>query len=323
MLPDLTEGLISGPVDPSTGPPVLDEVVSDDSSLEGAESDTSAGDSVEPIIQTTEEDFVPRTLSQDAPVPKADRVRWEFRCKICQLATKLPTVYEMLHKLVLRDKRSYNSSIAEVNAYIHQHRLRVHPLNMVNILKHFKAHIGIETQAQLAISRQNINNAPPMAALAATQGIMPLINEAVGDDADDFNNLNELRVRITNVLRRLESQLDIIDQDGIRRLDKFAVSSFVALTSETRACINDISKMRQSERLLNTVVQSLLDKLTFAIIPQLMEEYKVVVTELRAAGVPEDAVIRVDLRLRTKMAEIIGTTARAAVSEVQRDFKIR
>lgn len=320
MLPNDSEGTVSGSTDAGSEPNDM-ENVPDVDAVEGAEQNQDPGADLAPPGVSV---LVPPTLPPQAPVPPADRVRWEYRCKICQLAIKLPTIYQKLHDLILKDKRSYNSSVAEVNAYIAQHRLRVHPLNMPNILTHFKKHIGIETQVQLAISRQNMTPVVPTQAQVAQQVLQPTVIDAVGDEVDDFNNLNELRVRITNVLRRLELQLDVMDPATQQvRLDKFAVQSFVALTAETRACIQDLNKMRQSERLLNTVAQTLLDRLTFAIIPQLMEEYKVVTQELAEQGVSPEIVQRVDFRLRTKMSEIITNTARGAILEIRRQFKLK
>lgn len=311
MLPDNSEGPLSGPIDVSAGTTVL-EPVPDDNTIEGGEQDQSSVPRVDP-----------RQLPRDAPIPQADRIQWEYRCKICQLAVSHPSLYEKIHTLIIKDGRSYNSTINEMNAYFTQHRLRISCLNMMNMMAHFKKHVGVETQVQLTIAKQNAAAIVPQAAQSSLQNVQAMADVAVGDDVDDFNNLNELRVHATNILRRLEAQLDVIDPSTKQmRLDKFALNSYVKLISEVRACITDLNKMRQSERLLNTVVQSLLERLTFAIIPQLLEEYKVVMEELRAADVPPDVVQRCDLRLRVKTAEIIATTARAAVMEVSRQFGI-
>jgi hypothetical protein len=222
---------------------------------------------------------------------------------------------------VLKDRQSYGSALADINAYITQHGLDLKLLNMVNMSGHFGKHISMKQRVALVVTQAQPAPAPLN---QQVQAIAPMLAAAIGTEVDDFRNLEDIRRRITNQMLNLEGQLQVIDpKTNQLRLDKMALSLFVTLTSETRACINDLNKMRQSERLMNTVVQQLLDRMTFAIIPQLLEEYSVIGEELRHHRVEPDVVRMIDERLRTKTAQIIATTARAAVTEVQRQFKLR
>lgn len=292
---------------------------SDDQEVAGGESDgTESGPEV--LAEPAESKALAVT---GAPASGTDHdvVRFEYRCKICQLSVRLPSLYRRVHELVLRDKMSYTDAMAEVNSYIKQHNLGIKLLNMVNMSGHFSKHINISQRVALAVARSNQAPSPPP---SAVRDVAPLAIKAAETDVDDFKNLDELRRRLTGVLEKLETQLENKDAaTGAMKLDRWNVQLFVSIISEARACVNDLNKMRQSERLMNTVVQQLLERMTFAIIPQLLEEYKVVCDELRHAKVPDKTVDLIDERLRTKTAQIIAQTARAAVVEVQRQFKLR
>lgn len=302
-----------------------DDIIEPESGIESVVSDTDAG----LLADESTDDSAPDGPGSPAAVPPeglgVNTSFYEYRCKICRLANTNPTIYKKLHDLVLSDRRSYNSAMAEVNTYIKQHSIDLALLNMMNILKHFKKHISTSQRTALTIA-QALPGPPvvPAAAGKTMAEVEKMAQSASASDVDDFNNLNDLRKRITNVVTSLQSQLEEKDPvSGQIKLNKHAVQLFAGLIAETRACINDLNKMRQSERLIKTVVQSLLDRMTFAIIPQLLEEYKLVVEELVHAGVPKEVADRCDERLRRKSAEIIAVTARAAVTEIQRQFKLR
>jgi hypothetical protein len=247
------------------------------------------------------------------------QLRYEYRCKICQLSSKAPTLYRKIHELVFNDHMSYNGAMNEVNTYIKQHGMSLTFLNIVNVTGHFKKHIQVEEVVAAAIRSME---APPVP--AAVQAIAPLAQRAVQDGLDDFRNLETLRHGITAQLEKLQTQLDVVDpKTNQLKLDKWSLDLYVKVVRETRAVINDLNEMRRSEKLMNNVVQTLLDRLTFAIIPQLLDEYKLIAEELENCKIPTEIVIRIDERLRRKTAEIIVQTTRAAVTEVQRQFKLR
>jgi hypothetical protein len=246
------------------------------------------------------------------------QLRYEYRCKICQLSSKAPTLYRRIHELVYNDHMTYGQAMNEVNTYIKQHGMQLTMLNAVNVTGHFKKHIEVEEAVAVAIRNEPAYVPPAVAAIA------PLAQKAAQDGLDDFRNLEILRHGITTQLEKLQGQLDIVDpKTNQLKLDKWSLDLYVKVVRETRAVIGDLNEMRRSEKLMNNVVQTLLDRLTFAIIPQLLEEYKLIAEELESCKIPTDIVVRIDERLRRKTAEIIVQTTRAAVTEVQRQFKLR
>ena len=252
------------------------------------------------------------------------QVRYEYRCKICQLSSKAPSLYRKIHELVYNDRMSYNMAMNEINTYIKQHGMQLTMLNIVNVTGHFKKHIAVESAIANAIQTMDPTPAPPLAPRAAEEAIAPLAAKAVEAGLDDFRHMENLRNGITAQLQKLQDQLEVIDpKTNLRKLDKWSLDLYVKVVRETRAVVNDLNDMRRSEKLMNNVVQTLLDRLTFAIIPQLLDEYKLIAEELENYKIPNEIVIRIDERLRRKTAEIIVQTTRAAVIEVQRQFRLK
>lgn len=251
------------------------------------------------------------------------QLRYEFRCKICRLSQEHPELYIQIHEMVLKERLTYTAALQRANHYIEEHQLGIALLNIVNIGSHFRKHIGADQRVAMVISQEiePPSFSPPPKVAKAMQ---KMVDEHVGDEVDDFRNLDNIRSRLTAQLDVLENQLNTVDPvTKATRLSHQAVGLYKELIGEIRNCINDLNKMRQSERLIKTVVQQLLDRMTFAIIPQLLDEYTIIAEELSHHGTPTEIVRNIDERLRTKTAQIIATTARAAVVEIQRTFKLR
>jgi hypothetical protein len=292
----------SGPTDDQSGPELLEDACA------GTTEITVSGDPAAP----------PSGLDQF-------HTRWEFRCKICQLAIKYPTLYKMIHDMIIKDGKAYNAAMTEMNEYIGANKLGIPHFNMMNMLGHFNKHVDLKAKTAMALARSNMG-APPMVPAAGRpllQYVNDMVEQRAKSEVDDYENLDEIRRRVTAVMNKLMDELEEADKDGKTKLSKHGLQLYVSLVSETRACINDLNKMRQSEKLMNTVVTQLLEKMTFSIIPQLLEEYKAMEEELRHANVDPDVIVRINLGLRIKTAQIIATTAKAAVVEIQRQFKLR
>ena len=249
------------------------------------------------------------------------QLRYEYRCKICQLSSKAPSLYRRIHELVYNDHMSYNASMNEINTYIKQHGMQLTMLNIVNVSGHFKKHIQVEEAIAVAINAMEPAAIVPR---SVTETLAPLAAKAVEAGLDDFRHMEQLRNGITTQLEKLQEQLEVVDpKTNIKRLDKWSLDLYVKVVRETRGVINDLNEMRRSEKLMNNVVHTLLDRLTFSIIPQLLEEYKLIAEELENYKIPNEIVVRIDERLRRKTSEIIVQTTRAAVTEVQRQFKLK
>lgn len=73
---------------------------------------------------------------------------------------------------------------------------------------------------------------------------------------------------------------------------------------------------------MNLVIKSLVEKNSYEIVSQLSREYDQIKRDLADAGVAQDVIIRIDQGLRMKLAEVVATTARAAVEQVVRSYKL-
>jgi hypothetical protein len=255
---------------------------------------------------------------------KKKDIKFQFRCKICIYLKTNPAIYDMIHNAVLRDHFSYSATIAYINKYLADNDIDLPPLNLVNFSTHFKMHVSPETAGIIAAKGCDIVTTAIQKANPGNKTLASVAQsiQDSGSEQDDFKNMDDVRKKITQVMEVLHSQLEEVDVDGQLKLNRVSVELFIRLISEVRACIAELSKMRQSEKLMRMVVQTIIDKVQLSIAPQLIDEFAVIAEELKEIGLDSETITKIDNRLRSRTAHIIATTSRSAVHDVQRKFKL-
>jgi hypothetical protein len=194
------------------------------------------------------------------------------------------------------------------------------PLNKVNVCKHFNLHAPTKAKTAMALTKAVSTHAIMGKRTMASPELVKMVTEKVNQDVGDFNDLSSIRDKLLDKLQSLDNHITNTGEDG--QMDRWAVQLYSTLAAEIRACVVDLNKMRQSERLMKSVVQTLLDKLMLGVTPLLLDEYDVIINALRDKGIDTGFVDMIDERLRTRTAKIMTDTARMAVMEVSKQFKI-
>lgn len=257
-------------------------------------------------------------------MPSNMPVVFEQRCKICQMAKSNPELFKDLHYQVLEVQSSHNRAMHYINNRIDTENLGLVKLNNQNMSVHFSSHImmpdrvAAEVSKQLAPGQMHMKDVSP----DISGYVEDMVRRKVGNDVSDYLNLDHLRAQLMNKLDVIDDLVASVDDSGEKRVDLDAMSQYTSIVKEIRACIVDLNKIRQSKQLMNLVIKSLVEKNSFEIVSQLSREYDQIKKDMQEAGVDEAIIIRVDQSLRMKLAEVVATTARAAVEQVIRTYKL-
>jgi hypothetical protein len=215
---------------------------------------------------------------------------------------------------------SLTRGVKYVNHRIETEGLPVQKFNLENFSAHFASHITLPERVSLELGKacktplKEIN-------LEAGNAVEDMVRRKVGNDVNDYLHLDSLRSQLTEKLEILDSAVEK-ESDGIKTLDLEVLDRYSRLASEIRNCIIDLNKIRQSRKLINIVIRSLIEKYTFNIIRHLIREYDHVKDEMIAAGVDEVLAVKVNQQLKLQAADIIATTAKSAVEDVTRTYKL-
>lgn len=251
-------------------------------------------------------------------------VIFEQRCKICQMAKSHPELFKDLHFQVLEVQSSHSRAMNYINQRIDNEQLQLVKLNNQNMSVHFSSHIMLndrvinEVNKQLAPNQQALKDVNP----EVNGYVSDMVRRKVGNEVSDYLNLDHLRAQLMEKLEFLDEFVSTVDDKGDRKVDLDAMGHYTSVIKEIRACIVDLNKIRQSKQLMNMVIKSLVEKSSYDIVSQLSREYEQIKRDMLDAGVPIDVVTRVDHLLKMKLAEVVATTAKGAIEQVMRTYKL-
>ena len=247
---------------------------------------------------------------------------FEWRCKICQMAKTHQDLFKDLHSQVLEIGSSLNRAMSYINSRIENEKISLSKLNNQNMSVHFAHHITLPDRVNTEINKLS-PTAPALKDVSPEIGsyVEDMVRRKVGNEVNDYLNLDSLRAQMMEKLEFLD-EVVTLEKDGKKLVDLDAMAQYTTLIKEIRNCIVDLNKIRGSKQLMGMVVKSLVEKQTFETVQQLSREYDQVKKDLLDAGVSDSIVIRVDTQMRMRLAQIVAETARAAVQDVTRMYKL-
>lgn len=251
------------------------------------------------------------------------QVVFEFRCKICKMANTHPELYKDLHSQILEVGSSMNRAMNYINARIDNEQIPLAKLNNQNMGVHFSSHITIPDRVNSELSKLTVASNPTLTSVNPAIGyeIEDMVRRRVGNDVNDYLNLDQLRSQMMEKLEILD-EVVTVEKDDKKLIDFDALTQYTSLIKEIRATIVDLNKIRSSKQLMNMVIKSLVEKQTFQVVRELSREYDQVKQDLLAAGVDQAVVVRVDQQMRVRLAEIVATTARSVIDDVSKAYKL-
>ncbi len=249
-------------------------------------------------------------------------VIFEWRCKICQMAKSYPELFKDLHSQILEVGSSQNRAMNYINSRIDNEQIPIAKINNQNMGAHFSSHITIPDRVNTELARLGPAN-PTLVSISPEIGheIEDMVRRKVGNEVNDYLNLDSLRSQMMEKLDFLD-EVTTREVDGKKLVDLEAMSQYTTMIKEIRNTIVDLNKIRQGKQMMNMVIKSLIEKQTFQVVKELSREYDQIKKDLLDAGVDNTIVVRMDQALRIKLAEVVATTARAAIEDVTRAYKL-
>ncbi len=256
---------------------------------------------------------------------KVGIVVFEHRCKICNISRSHPELYTDLHSQILEAGASNARAMNHINARIENEQIPLPKLNNQNMSAHFNSHIAIPNRVNQELARFGGNTGTSsLVSVNPEVGheIEDMVRRKVGNEVNDYLNLESLRASLGEKLEFLD-EVVMKEVDGKKLVDLEAMSQYTVLVREIRSCITDLNKIRQGKQLMNMVIKALIEKQTFQVVRELSREYDQIKKDLLEAGVDNTIVVRMDQGMRLKLAEIVATTARQALEDVTRSYKLQ
>jgi hypothetical protein len=258
------------------------------------------------------------------PVNPTQSILFERRCKICQMANSSPDIFKDLHINVLEVGMSLNRAMNLVNDRIRNECPEIALLNNQNLGVHFGSHITLPERVAHEIATATSSTPPSLKEINPEVGtfIQDIIQKKIGNEVNDYLNLDNLRMRALEKLELLDGIIEKTSSNGDKIVDLDAMTHFTGLLKEIRSCVVDLNKVRNSRQLISMIIKNLIEKTTFETVRKLSREYDQVKKDLIDKGVGQDIVISMDQQLRINLAEIVSEVARSAIQDILRMYKL-
>jgi len=255
-------------------------------------------------------------------MPKDAPILYEYRCKICQLAKSNPDIFTDLHTQVLEVGTSLSRAMNNINSKIENDNLTISKLNNQNMSVHFSSHISLPERVNVEISKHSPTQ-PSLKEVNPEMGylIEDMVRRKVGNEINDYLNLDQLRTQMTDKLQLLDTAIEV-ESTSSNKINVENMQLYTKLVTEIRNCIVDLNKIRQSRQLMNVIIKSLIERYTFDIAKLLTKEYDQIRLDMVASGVEESIALKMSQNLKLTAAQIIAQTARSAVEDILRTYKL-
>lgn len=234
-------------------------------------------------------------------------------------------LYKDLHSQILESGLSMNRAMNYINSRIDNEQIDCVKINNQNMAAHFNAHVSIPDRVNQELAKvPGAPNNPSLVSVNPSVGheIEDMVRRKVGNEVNDYLNLESLRSSMMDKLEFLD-EVTTKEVDGKKLVDLEAMSQYTTMIKEIRNTIVDLNKIRQGKQMMNMVIKSLIEKTTFQVVKELSREYDQVKKDLLEAGVEHTIVTRVDQAQRIALARIVAVTARAAIEDVTKAYKLQ
>jgi len=251
------------------------------------------------------------------------RVKWEGRCKLCCLFKTHRELFEEIHHLVLHVGFSQSRALQVANSKIGLLNLQSGErgesglafFNGMNFSNHFRFHLPIDVATALKIRTQALNIVRPENE-ESESALQKQMDDALRTNLSDYERLTDLVNRFEKRVCELEADLDKKGMSWTR------ASDFTAMMREVVRMRSELIKLKQSERLISTIVSQVLHTYTVGSLKEILRTVEQIQSELLSSG-DTDLAIRVSKRLRESIVEGMESNARIAVEAVSREFGLR
>jgi hypothetical protein len=206
-------------------------------------------------------------------------MKFEKTCKMCKIGFANPKLLDKLHKQRFKDKKSLRLFEEEINNIIKTSDdpkiQSLEKISYVAVQNHFAKHMGKVLTAKY--KTDNIMNVTQNARKELDQQNLMPIEVRVGIrklEKDRINLTNDL----SNLYETLKERFEQFDEEQGKRIDlglpgeKGNLEGYSVLSKELRACLGELSKIKQAERLTKNIIQFALKHYTKVVIEESIKE---------------------------------------------------
>lgn len=242
-------------------------------------------------------------------------------CRICLFSKNNIELYNWFtHKAMAG--YPYGKIATEAIKYMGATCPDIKPPTRKSIWVHFEKHLPIKDAARLLSARRDF----------MPNGDMPLVSPAVikqlgTGNFDEYKELCALYVKFREVHDKIYERADALQNtstDGTKNSvwSQSKIATYTTMINTQKSILSEISKMRQSNKLISVATKYIIETYTKNIVTKLMEEFSGLVSIMRRQNVNSDIIDAFEEITSTKLANILVNEAEEAMDQTKSEFKL-
>lgn len=257
-------------------------------------------------------------------IPGFPELRYQHRCRVCQLAKAHPGLIKLLHRF-RRDDEFQDSTIhTKMRAVFERHG--VPPPSARAIGRHLEAHVDFSVEQPKSDFDLPDPEETAFERLAAAEEELDQNNPshiALGTNDSDYHNMADLFRRLMRRIMALDADpLGFITPDGQHSTQR--LSTWSSMVDNARRIIEGLNKMRNSDRMTISILEQHTKRYATAIAAPIAEALREIRDDLTEIDDPQaqQLATKLTLLLDQHVTDIFTEAAIKSLRESREKYKL-
>ena len=244
---------------------------------------------------------------------------FEPKCTLCNWSKHEPGLYGVFISMAMQEGSSYGAIADALQQHITEQNIKgVKAPGKKNIWTHVQEHMKVDEQAKMTVAKQEamvVATTPTGETQAITQY---LVDKKVNDYEEMCSLYNEIAARCKEIYG--DSNALKIENGGGYSNNK--IQTYMMMINTRKSILAEMSKMRQSDHLINMATQFIIQEFTKRIVEKMTIEFGAVGETLRRAGVDKSILSAFSIATTKRLAELIESEADSAMDQTRKEFRL-
>lgn len=246
--------------------------------------------------------------------------KFEIRCKLCRLGKTHPDILKQVYDWRFGEDMPLETICPKLNTLLDEKGIlagenngdgnKIKPFNATNLWKHFNEHLS--SKQQLHYIRQTLVRTPAL--------LEPVDPVTEGQSRELQKKKLDLFEKLVMLYEDLKMKYDEYDYENDGLINNANVNSYLKIAQELRHCLESLDKMRQQERLINAVIDFVLQNYISTAVGNLMGTLMEVREEMEKFFGDPSMADGMSKRFQDSFSKSLQTSTTRVLKDVKSEF---
>lgn len=250
-------------------------------------------------------------------------LKYEPKCRVCQLANEHPGIVQLVHKYKVKDKYGASPIAARIRDVVVAQGIR--PISSRSINRHFEGHVDFD-QLYIKAPAENVFKVDGTNLDAAETEMINhnLRDLALGKNDSDYHNMVELFRRLMRRIIALDADpMAFLSEDG-KNHSTNRLNTWKSMIDSAARIVSDLNRMRNQDKMTVSILENHTKKFATAVAGPIGAEIREVRDQLIDIQDPkaQQLALRLDALLTVGVTDIFSKAATSSLRQSKEQYKL-